>query len=511
MTSRPCRSLRTLLLATLLLGLPGPAPAGEKVFVYGLEGAPATLDPAKASSSRTDRVLWLACDTLLNASRDGRTPEPGLAESWTTSPDGRELTVRLRPGATFHDGTPVDAEAVKAGYERQFRPDHPLYTREPKNSKEGRLAAFFEEIRVLDPRTLLLRLKSPRLDLLANLEVVSPTALRRLGAGFGRQPVCSGPFAFESWTREAITLAANLRYWGGRPKLDRVTFRILPEGKAMVEALARGELDFVPVISDPDYLELVQDFPQISFRGQNVFYLGLATDTPPLDSRLVRQAIARAVDVPRLARYLGRGTATAARGPLPPGMPGVDPTVAQPPHDHLAARALLAQAGGPLRPLRLGYYGGIRFLAEYADHIKEELAHVGLQVELAEQKSFGELVRAAQERRLELFIYGWHVGGLAHPDRLLRPLFHSAETQTNLTGYRSAEVDAWLDRAAQLPEGAERDRLYAQVQRQIVEDAPALFLFHFTRIAAHAWRVRGLELRIDVAPHDKLRLVDLAP
>ncbi len=135
--------VRRLLLGVLGAALLGAAPfaeAAEKVFVYAIPGAPETLDSAKATTERSIRATWLLCDALLNISKDGQSLEPGLAESWTASRDGRQVSVKLRRGVLFHDGGLVDAAAVKASFERQFRPNHALYSSDTRNTKEKLLS-----------------------------------------------------------------------------------------------------------------------------------------------------------------------------------------------------------------------------------------------------------------------------------------------------------------------------------------------------------------------------------
>jgi peptide/nickel transport system substrate-binding protein len=106
------RFLALLLGALLPLTVASPGGAAEKTFVYALYGEPETLDPAKIESERALHPTWLLCDSLVNLSRDGLRIEPGLAQSWTVSPDGSRVAFALRRGALFHDGTPVDAKAV---------------------------------------------------------------------------------------------------------------------------------------------------------------------------------------------------------------------------------------------------------------------------------------------------------------------------------------------------------------------------------------------------------------
>ena len=118
-----------------------------RIFVYALEGEPESLDPAaKRYSERAIRVKWLLFDSLINIGSDGRRPEPGVAEAWTVSDRGRRVDLTIRNGVRFHDGTPLDAEAVRLCFERQFATD----LHDPKKQV---LSALMDDIQVCDSRT----------------------------------------------------------------------------------------------------------------------------------------------------------------------------------------------------------------------------------------------------------------------------------------------------------------------------------------------------------------------
>ena len=513
---RPSRRSRLAVAALALFAVASATEGAEKVLVYALEGGPESLDFAKAGlTERSLRVAWLLCDTLVNVSRGGQGLERGLAESWTLSPDGLRAVVRLRPGALFHDGTPVDAPSVKAGFERQFRSAHALYSAEPKNVKEPMLRELVEDIQVQDRLTLGFTLKYPGFHYLSQVEVMSPTAIARLGKEFGRNPVCSGPFRFEGWTADRITVTAFDRYWAGRPRIDRVVFRFIADGKAAVDALLAGEVDFVPVLPDPAFFERVRESPRVKLlpvSGLNVFYVGFYTERPPFNNPRLRRAVVQAINVPRTALFLGRGAAVAAKGPLPPAMKGHDPTVSQPTHDPPAARALLGE-GGHDAPLSVGlvHNSAVAFVSELAGAIQSDLRRAGLHVQLIGKPTWRDVVSAVRAREGDMYVYSWHVRA-PHPERLLVPLFHSRSLgTTNLTHYRNPALDRLLDEAARTPEGPEQTRLYAQAQKLIVEDAPMVFLFHTVRMAGYADRVQGLQLNLGSLPHDKLVTVDLVP
>lgn len=492
----------------------GPA-ATEKVFVYVLYGEPDSLDSAKAESERSFHPTWLLCDTLLKISRDGQRIEPDLSESWTTSANGHQVTFRLRPGLVFHDGTRLDAQAVKASFERQFRPGHELYSAEPRNTKETMLQELIEDIEVPDSLTIVFKLKYPGLHYLSAVDIVSPTAVARLGRDFGRQPVCSGPFKFQSWTADRVVVTANDRYWMGRPLIDRVVFRVMNEPKAIVEALVKGEADFAPSLVDPVHLERLRDSGRVAVvpvPGLNIYYLGFDTDRPPFNDRRVRRAVVQGVNVPRIVVFLGRGAAVVAKGPLAPSMKAYDASVGQLPYAPEAAKELLATAGHRSGlTITLVYPQGITLWSEIATGIQHDLRRIGIDVELLGKATFAEVSRALRAREGMMFVYSWHVRA-PYPERLLIPLFHSRSIgSTNFTHYTSPVVDRLLESALRFPDGPEQRQLYAQVQRQIVEDAPMLFLYHGTRMAAVGERVRGIALNLSAAPHDKLIKTDVRP
>jgi peptide/nickel transport system substrate-binding protein len=489
--------------------------ASEKVFVHALEGPPESFDFSKTATERANRVAWLMSDALLNVSKDGKRLEPGLAESWTLSPDGLRVVMRLRAGVTFHDGTALDARAAKDSLERQFRPGHPLYTTEPKNAKEQLLRDLIESIEIQNDLTLSLKLKYSGLHYLSQVEVASPSALAKLGKEFGRAPVYTGPFKFESVSKEQIVLSANDKYWAGRPKIDRVVFRLIPESKAVVEALMKGDVDFIPVLADPIYFDRVRQSPGIKLLpvpGLNVFYLGFYTERPPLSSPVLRRAVTQAVNVQRAAQFLGRGAAVTARGPLPPEMMSYDVSASQPPYDPEAAKEQLAKGGFDKGlALRLVHNSAVTFMAEMAGAIQNDLGRVGIKVELIGKPSYPEVVKAVRAREGDMFLYSWHVRA-PQPERILVPLFHSRSIDTsNLTHYRNQNLDRMLDEALRLPEGPAETRLYSQIQKLIVAEAPMTFLYHAVRMAAYSERVQGLDLDIASLPRDKLLKVDIAP
>ena len=486
----------------------GPGLAADRPFVHRLSSEPDLLDPGKSNSLQADRVMWLLYDALTQLSADGTQMLPGLAERWEQSADGLTYTFTLRRNVRFHDGSVVDAQAVKVSYERQFLAGSPFYSTSPLNAYERVLSGLVKEIRVLDPLTVAITLHYPRPHQFALVKIVSPQALTRHGLHLTRTPVGTGPFRLERWNHNQIVLTPFTEAWHGRPRLNQVVFVFVPETQVAMERLEAGDYDLVSEVP-PHLFERLAANPSlrlVKVGGLNVRFLGMQTERPALQDRRVREAIARAVDRERLATYLGRGAMLPARGPLPPASLGYDPQIRQPAHDPQRARALLQEAGTGLT-LRLLYNASLEDWSEVVQAVRSDLRKVGIGVELLgvrDWKSFHEERRKGEH---DLYLYGWFVS-TPDPERFLFPLFQS-KSPDNFGHFSNTKVDELLAQARQPMEDARRLRLYREVTRLVVNEVPAIFLFHQISIAAHHARVAGLTMNLYGLPQDKLVNVEV--
>jgi peptide/nickel transport system substrate-binding protein len=314
----------------------------------------------------------------------------------------------------------------------------------------------------------------------------------------------------------------NNEYWGEKlPGIDKVEFHIIPDASSLAKELCNGTVHFVPSFSDPTL------FGQLSGasvclepkKGWNVFYLGFCADqSSPFAERRIRKAVAQAIDLSRICHDLRIGRALRgirspmaqpAKGPLPPGMMGYDRKIGQVSYAPEVAKIVLEDFTGE-KSWRLVFNGAVALNKQLAEAIKENLeenlGQKGVEVRLEQKENFGDVVDAA--RRPEgsvMFLYSWHVSA-PYPERILKPLFHSKSQDTNLTRYKSPVVDRLLDQAIQLRETA----LYSDIQQQIIEDVPMVFLYHSTRVAAYT-RCKNLKLNVNAMPHDKLVGADVIP
>jgi peptide/nickel transport system substrate-binding protein len=431
---------------------------------------------------------------------------PMLATSWTLSADGRTVTLKLRQGVRFHDGTPFNADAVKFSIERQINPEHPF-------NKLGKypFANFFfgnvKAVEVLDDATVEFVLKEPRASFLAVLtagaaSIVSPTAVKKLGLDYPSQPVGTGPFRFVAWDRgQRVVLDKNPRYWRGPTKLERVIYRPIVEDQARLTELLTGAVDLI-VGTPPDYVAQLENNPKITLLkqvGAHVWYLGINNQKKPFDDKRVRQALNYAVNKDAIVRDVLKGTGTLSRGPVLPGTWGADSGLKPYPYDPERARKLLAEAGyasGFATTLWVPESGsGMQSPVAMATIIQSNLKAVGVNASV-QTFEWGAYLARLRSKEQELFALSWMAGN-EDPDMVMFPLLHSSQWTPdgpNRALYKNAAFDELLHQARVTTDQARRAQLYREAQRILVEDPPWIFVDHEIQTAAHVRRVQGFKL-----------------
>jgi len=508
-------SLKSLSFLTLIFFLSASfTHAATKTFVYHLNGEPDFLDPIKSTTVRSDHVYWFILEALVVLSKDGKGVEPGLAERWDVGADRLTYTFHLRKGVQFHDGTPFNAESVKISIERIFNSSSPYYTTEPKNSFERFYAELIHGVKVVDDFTVEVKLRNPDFLRFASLYIVSPSALKKMGKDFVKHPIGTGPFTFETWSKGEIVLSANPHYWRGRPGVEKVIYRIIPNASDAVEGLLKGEIDYNWNI-EPQYYERISESPHLRLfpvSALNTYYLGFYTHKGFSRVAAARRAMAHAINVPRMVLFLGRGGALPAHGLIPPSAAGYRSDIRQPEYDIARAREILRRGGLEKGgPLTLLYTDSVTFVSEVAHAIQSDLRKVGIEVTLKGYPEWRDVVESVRRQEGDMFIYNWSVAA-PDPGRFLYPLFHSeAIGRTNFFSYANPEVDRLLSEARKPMEESKRLRLLQEAERIIVRDVPAVFLFHQVRMAAANKRVKNLEINIYSRPQDKFLTVDLEP
>jgi peptide/nickel transport system substrate-binding protein len=263
----------------------GSDPKNGGTLVFGRSGDSVGLDPAY----ETDGNSFLVCDNIFEALvfyKDESTElEPGLASSWSISPDEKTYTFYLRRGAKFHDGTPFNADAVLFSFGRMMKDrklkfssknwNFPAQDRPPENWVSKEMDDTINSIEAVSDSVVVFRLKRAQASFLSNFgmdfaDIISPTAFIKDPKGFSRNPVGTGPFKFVSWVRDdRITLEANKKYWGlyGGPYLDKVIFRTIPENSIRFQELKAGNIHICQ-FPNPADIPLAERDPNLKIISQ---------------------------------------------------------------------------------------------------------------------------------------------------------------------------------------------------------------------------------------------------
>ena len=464
----------------------------ENTLIFGRGGDSITLDPAHIEDGESAKVCDMIYDTLVQYRENTTDLEPALAESWTRSADGLTWTFHLRQGVQFHDGTPLNADAVVFSLTRPqmvFRDFH---------------EQFIREIVALDPLTVQIQLKTayaPFISTLAgtSFSIVSPVAVQTLG----ENPVGTGPFKFVRWDKnDKIVLSANDTYWAGKPALDQLIFRSIPDNAMRLTELQAGNIH-VMEFPNPDEIPLIQGDPQLEILRQpslNTGYLAMNMEKPPFDNLKVRLAINHAINKAEIVERFYQGLAVPAKSPIPPTLWSYDDSIEDYVYDPELAKQLLAEAGYPdgfqttlwALPVPRPYIPDGMALATA---IESDLQNVGINANIVTYDWATYLEKTANGEH-EMAMLGW-IAGVADPDIFFYPLLsipNAEKPAYNISFYRNEEMQEILDSARMRTDQEVRIQLYQQAQAIFHTDAPWVPLAHAQRILVIHRDVKNLKL-----------------
>ena len=468
---------------------------------------PVSLDPHLETTAPGAWVYYNILESLLTLDEKLQV-QPKLATKYEVVSPTR-VRFWLRPGVKFHDGTPLNAAAVKFTFERAIRGTPP--------GRWVSLAGPLAGAEVVDDLTVDVLTREPYGPILRSLAmsyagIVSPTAVQKLGADFSRAPVGTGPFKFVEWkTNTHVIIERNPDYWGEKALVDRVVFKVVPEEGARMIALQTGDADMVLLPSPPQLPALKRDpkFTVHEVVGGRVVFVGMHAGLPPLDDVRVRQAILHAVDRKTILDNIMEGSAVAAQGVLAPGVFGFkDMQLDQAyPFDRARAKALLAQAGWAPGPDGIMQKGGQRLSltwiaargrylkdGEITEVVQAMLKEVGVEarVEFREWATVFTQFRGNPLNQ-HLFTLGW-VTATVDADFSLYPLFHSKQvppTGWNTSRYSNPRVDALVEQARRSLSPPERERLYGEVQDILVKEMVWIPVYNTKEIVVTRAHVKG--------------------
>lgn len=473
---------------------------GGKTLVVAIAQSTVQLDPAIAGSNGYGDIIPIH-DNLtegLTRFKPGSVEiEPALAESWQASQDLLSYVFTIRSGVTFHDGTPVDAKAIETNILRQLDENNPFHS--DNMPYVGILYADVASAAATGDMEVTFTMSAPTTLLPGNLAifaggVVSPTALEQLGADFGQKVVGTGPYKLDSFSRDVeLVLVANDAYWGGRPALDRVVFRTISDDTVRFTELTTGGIDVANQIDFKDVDDLQGDANLQAITGTflNVQYLGFNQTLAPFDNEKVRQAVEHAINRQNISDAIFYGNYTLGAGPVAPGLPGYDASLADVyPYDPDKAKALLEESGVTDLSIDLSNRAN-SFWPLLGQLIQADLEDVGFKVNLQALED-AEFFAHLNDNTTAFFLNDWTWDN-GDPDNVMYSLFSSPRAVDRF-GYNDPQVDQLNAQAKAETDQNKRAELYVQAQQLILQASVMTILGYPSRIIGAQKAVTGVTI-----------------
>ncbi len=473
------------------------AAEGKKIFRIPLSENPPSLDPVQIQDVTSDGVARKIFNGLVRFNAEMK-PAPDLAEAvpeWNTADNS--YTFKLRKGVKFHNGREVKAADVKYSWERLLDPNVSQRTQilEPvvgaKDKIDGK-AKDVPGIAIVDDYTVKITLTGPSPTFLleigmVNASIIPKEEVDKAAGAFSRKPCGTGPFKLVEWKENAkIVLERNADYFLGAPKLDGVTFEVIPAPQARLDLFQQGEFEVcdIPLGSVKKMREGHPEWisENSTFRTN---YLGMAMNTiadgksipadPVGTNPKLREAINLAVNRKYICEVILEGRGKPANSILPEGMMAHSNDLIASKYDPAKARTLLAEAGYPkgegLRPLTF-LYKNDPDIKKIVVSIHHDLQAIGLKVDL-QALDWGAFLERVGKEPPDMFYLGW-VADYNDPDNFLYYLFHSRQwgEAGNETRYKNPEVDTLLDNARKTMDQAKRIELYQKAEKIILGELP---------------------------------------
>lgn len=481
-------------------------PGGE--LRVALAEEPDLLDPTLARTLVGRIVFVSICEKLYDVDQDLNLVPQLAAELPEVSEDGLTMTIPIREGVQFADGTPLDAEAVKTSLDRH---------RELEGSARAAELTSVDSVEVADDMTVQITLSAPFAPLTATLAdrsgmVMSPTALAEKGENFGTDPVCVGPFRFsDRVAQDRIEVVKDPNYYDAdNVFLDQVTYRIITEPTTRFNNLRSGDVEVLERTAPTDVSALESDPNLQLISSESLGYQGITINVgnadgvtqppgplpdeyagPLSESALVRQALELSLDREAINQVVFAGQFAPACGPISPASPlSSDAAQTCPEHDPAAAQDLLAQAGvaTPVQvEMMIGTDAQARRLGEA---IQAQAAEGGFEIQL-NPTEFSAALDLADQGGYQMFQIGW--SGRVDPDGNIASFLTTA-APLNMAGYGNPQADQLIEDARASSDPAERQQLYGELHELVREDVPIIYLYRQKNLTGVSDRVAGVEV-----------------
>jgi peptide/nickel transport system substrate-binding protein len=509
--------LSSVTLTISLTNCAGSNAPNAGVLVYGSGGQPVNLEPGNITDGNSIIVQNQIYNRLVEFKPGSTDLEPGLAESWNASKDGRTWTFRLRKGVKFHDGTDFNAEAVKFNVDRWWDRANPNGFRAAGKTYEiwqqmfggfkGESDSLVQVVKVVDAQTIQFGLQRPFAAFPSALAsgyygIASPTAIKKAGANYGTPTggaVGTGGFVFKQWqSGDRIVLEKNPTYWkSGLPKSNQLVVRFVTDPSARLTQLRAGQLDFTVDLAPDQKAEIERDanLSVINRPSFNVGYLALNPSYKPLSDGRVRQAIAHAINQAAIVKSFWQGSAESSPHFIPKALDWArSQTIKDYEYSPQKAKQLLAQAGFPkgfdldlwYMPVSRPYFPTPKPIAEA---FAADLKAVGIRVNLKTKDWTAYLADRRKSPGYQSFMLGW-TGDYGDPDTFLYAHFGPGST-TDIGNWKNPQVFEWLDQARAVSDRATRAKLYRQIDEVLHREVVRLPIVHSEPLLVSRKSIQG--------------------
>ena len=477
---------------------PSDARAEIKELKIGIGIDADTLNPQEQTTSLPINMCELIYDTLFYQTPDAKL-EPRLATKYEVSQDGLTYTIHLRKGVKFSDGTPFDAKALKLTFDRALDPNMKVPLRFQ--------IVMIKEVTIVDDYTIRVKLKYPFAPFAPTLSTavvtpISPAAIDKYGEDVRRKPVGAGPYVLKEWVAgDRIVLVCNENYYGPKPTVAKLTYKIVPETATREAMLRAGQIDicYKPLPSDVAALKADPKIRVDMPLDTRTIFMGLNCKKGVTKNKLVRQAFNYAVDKKAIVKKVLFDTALPMDGPVSPVLFGYHKMAHQYEYNPERAKELLKKANFDFNQtvhMRTPH-GRYLFDKQVSEAIQAYLQAIGVKAELRTYDwptYIAGLLKPIEETELELFLLGWGPMVL-DADVTLYGQFHSSVNPPKGLGaahYSSPEYDKAIEATRLEQDPKKRLELFKKASEIVWDDCPWIWLHVEKFVIAYSSKIKGM-------------------
>jgi len=443
----------------------------DKIVIAQVKG-PTTMDITDQTFQQTQNVLKNIVEPLLEETGEsGGEFTPCLATSWEYISD-KEIKFHLRRGVVFHNGDPFTAKDVKFSFDFMQNPSN-------RSPLAGKLTVAFEGIEIIDDYTVVFKtneIYAPALSALAHYFCIIPKKFIEAKGReeYAKYSIGTGPYELDKWVRgEYVKLKAFDKYWGKKPEVKEIIFRVIPEATSRVSALELGEVD---IITEVPFEKRAEVEKSKTTKLVNYYwcqhYIGLNTFEKPFDSVKVRHALNYAIDRQAIIDSILNKDGKLQSGPICPRTFGYDPDLKPYEYNPNKAKKLLAEAGYSNGfETELSIENDLLNIQQIAEAIQSYLNKVGVRVNIQPYDP-SVMWEKYRNKKLHMYIYPWD--DPPEPNTYIYPLLNS---QARGYYYKNLLVDALIEKGYSTVNREERKEVYHSLCQIVHNDAPWVFLW----------------------------------